>query len=75
MPVWETWYAGHEIFELGPSATDLVRRAARPLAANEVLRVGDLSFDVSTYLASRAGVPRSGWRIGRLIWLARNATK
>jgi hypothetical protein len=28
-PVWETWYAGHEIFEMDTTATTLVRRAAR----------------------------------------------
>ncbi|HEY1042439.1 MAG TPA: response regulator transcription factor [Telluria sp.] len=44
------------LVELEARLGALVRRAARPLAANEVLRVGDLSFDVSTYLASRAGV-------------------
>lgn len=29
VPVWETWYAGHEIFEMDPSATDLVRHPVR----------------------------------------------
>ena len=30
MPVWETWYSGHEIFDAAPNSTaDLVRRAPR----------------------------------------------
>ncbi|HEU4851435.1 MAG TPA: response regulator transcription factor [Telluria sp.] len=37
----------------------LVRRAGRPLASAEVLRVGDLTFDTATYEVARAGVPLS----------------
>jgi DNA-binding response OmpR family regulator len=44
------------LVELEARLGALVRRATRPLAAAEVLHVGDLSFDTSSYVASRAGV-------------------
>lgn len=47
----------YSLVELEARLGALVRRAARPLAAGEVLRVGDLSFDTSTFMVSRAGVP------------------
>jgi DNA-binding response OmpR family regulator len=44
------------LVELEARLGALVRRAVRPLAAGEVLRVGDLSFDTSSYVVKRAGV-------------------
>lgn len=55
------------LVELEVRLAALVRRAARSLGTSDVLRVGDLEFDTSSYQVTRGGVPLTLTRTGYVL--------
>lgn len=65
------------LLELDVRLKALVRRASGKNIVNDVLRLGDVSFDLSTYQATRAGLPLHLTKTGFALLgcLMRNAPK